>query len=407
MIDQLEESCLKQIIDMCNDSAFTNPIVVMPDTHAGRGSVIGFTMPFTDRLNPEVVGVDIGCGIKSWCLGHKSLKWILSNIVDFDKNIKRTVPMGRNINKKFDDTKLWLTHGAADWFLEALPELVRKVGLKYDFVLGSLKSLGGGNHFIEIGIDEQGRVWITVHTGSRNFGLKVANYHINKMRNGGLSKQERNDALQKEIQKLKTLYSGQELNDKILEFKSHQNDNDLTNYLWGDALDEYVNDMRVCQEYAAINRELILDAICKQLERFVKPDEEDFEEVESVHNYIDWLDKVIRKGAIQACKEQKVIIPFNMRDGIIIGVGKGNSDWNYSAPHGAGRLMSRTQARNTIPMEVYKQSMKDVYSSCISNKTVDESPMAYKDTELIKSLIAPTVEIVHTIKPILNIKAED
>jgi len=412
MIDEVEESCLKQIESMCDDTAFNNPIVIMPDCHQGKGSVIGFTMPFTDRVNPEVVGVDLGCGMKSWCLGNKPLKWILSNLVDIDKSIKRTIPMGRNIHQKhntINEIKTKVIDLYGNDYIESLKNLTRKIGMKYEMAIGSLCSLGGGNHFCEVGIDEEQRVWITVHSGSRNMGLRVANYHTNKMRDGGLSKKERNDILQNEIQMFKAIYSGQELNNKILEFRNSQinSPDNVTNYLTGKALDEYLEDMQICQQYAEINREFMLDAICKQLEKKIKISKYEFQEVESVHNYINFEDKIIRKGAISSYKDELLIIPFNMRDGLIIGRGKSNPDWNYSAPHGAGRLMSRTQARNTIPMQDYKNSMKDVYSSCISNKTVDESPMAYKSTDLIKSLIEPTVEIIHTVKPILNIKAED
>jgi len=288
--------------------------------------------------------------------------------------------------------------------------LATKIGANYDKVIGSMGTLGGGNHFIELGTDNENNLWLTVHTGSRNFGLRVANYHIEKMRNGGLSKAEKHKQLQIIIGELKKLYTGQELNDRINEHKNKISENDITNYLYGPALTEYLNDMKVCQSYAEWNRQLIVDDILKQLERYCTLDV--YEDntcncVESVHNYIDFTDNIIRKGAISSYKGEKVVIPFNMRDGLIIGVGKSNPDWNYSAPHGAGRLMSRTNARNSISMEDYKTSMKGVYSSCISKKTVDESPMVYKDAELIKSLIEPTVDIITAVKPIINIKAED
>jgi tRNA-splicing ligase RtcB (3'-phosphate/5'-hydroxy nucleic acid ligase) len=411
MIDDVEPSCLAQIQVMCNDSAFNNPIVVMPDTHSGKGSVIGFTMPFTDRLNPEVVGVDIGCGVLTMCLGRTPLKWIKSNIVDFDKNIKRTVPMGKTIHKNpkvVNQIEDWIMFNCGEKFLQDLMVLSNKIGADYKNVIGSIGTLGGGNHFIEIGVDEDENVWLTVHSGSRNFGLRTANYHINKMRQGGVSKQQKHEILRGAIANLKQQYSGQELNDKITEFSNKQNENNITNYLSGESLGEYLSDMSTCQLYAETNRTMMIDNICKQLERFVNMDvyeESSGNTIESVHNYIDFGDKIIRKGAIASYAGDKVVIPFNMRDGLIIGEGKSNADWNYSAPHGAGRLMSRTQATNTIPMDDYKESMKDVYSSCVCKSTVDESPMAYKDAELIKSLIFPTVEIITTIKPILNIKS--
>ena len=356
MIDSVEETAIKQIHEFLDCPAFEGAkIRIMPDVHAGAGAVIGFTSSLTDKIIPNVVGVDIGCGIASVNLGAREV-----DFAAFDAFVRANVPSGFSVHElaglpDIDD----------DDFLSSVHDVVKTTEQHQERVLRSLGTLGGGNHFIELGHDEAGSTWLTAHTGSRNFGLRVATYH--------------QDIAVKTVGKMGGL-----------------------EWLEGDAATTYRCHMMVAQSYAARNREMIFQRL---VEGFFAVPLGEVPMVESVHNYIDFQDRTIRKGAIAAHAGQMVVIPWNMRDGLIIGVGKGAADWNESAPHGAGRVMGRGQAKRTLKVEDFTATMVGVWSSCIGAKTLDEAPMAYKDHDAIEAALGDTVEVLHRVKPVYNFKA--
>jgi len=350
--DYVEEEAVRQIFSFLNCPVFDGETIrVMPDVHAGSGAVIGFTSTFTDKIIPNVIGVDIGCGVLSCNFKTDDL-----DLQALDRFIKQNIPSGFSINKK-------VRPEIKKPFLKSIRDVVAVIGEKEpDRDARAIGSLGGGNHFIEIGRDVNDEsYWLTIHSGSRNFGLRIAQHH-------------------------------QRIAKKLNPF------GDLS-WLDGDEAQLYIEHMKVAQQYASLNRELMMKSIIKHLGVKV------IDTVESVHNYIDFDNNIIRKGAISAQEGEKLIIPWNMEDGLIIGVGKGNTDWNCSAPHGAGRVLSRGKAKRTLSLDEFKERMKDVYSSCVSENTLDESPMAYKNCQEIIEYIEPTIEILHTIKPIYNFKA--
>lgn len=358
MIDDIEETAVTQIYNFLNSPAFAgSKIRIMPDVHAGIGAVVGFTGTLTDRVIPNVVGVDIGCGVSSVCLGDK---WVV-DLEKLDRFIRTEIPSGPTV------------HERAKVSGEVLEEFVctsYETEQESPRVIRSLRTLGGGNHFIELGTDQNMKLWLTIHTGSRNFGLKIAQFHQRKA--------------------VTTVGKGSGLE-----------------WLEGKDRELYLRHMEVAQRYAAYNRKSIQETITSGFFGFSRQTLAEFAEhtVESVHNYIDFQDNMIRKGAISAHKGQRVVIPWNMRDGLVIGVGKGNPEWNQSAPHGAGRVLARGQAKRTLQLEDFEKSMNGIWTSCVSLDTIDESPMAYKSDTLIRDAIADTVEVTHTIKPIYNFKA--
>lgn len=355
--DIVDESTLSQIYSMLNCKAFEGESIrIMPDCHAGKGSVIGFTMPMTDYIIPNIIGVDIGCGV----LSIKFDKDI--DVIEADKIIKSSVPMGFSIHETTSNPIGRLN-------TTKLKSISDRIEGDYTRYYCSMGTLGGGNHFIEVGEGDDGFKWLTIHTGSRKLGLDIANYHQRRARS-------------------------------LCESTNRQTPNGLEYLTVVKEGSEYLDDMRFAQEYASLNRKLIARSIVKSLG--IDP----LESVESVHNYID-EDNMIRKGAIRAYKNEKVIIPFNMEDGLIIAEGKSNRDWNCSAPHGAGRILSRGQAKRMLNLEEYEKSMKEkgVYTTSLSPSTLDECAGAYKNMIEIRDSIDPTVDIVTTVKPILNIKA--
>lgn len=362
-IDTIDETTVAQIYSFLNHPAFQGgKIRIMPDTHAGKGSVIGFTMEMNDYIIPNIVGVDIGCGMLICKINQKE--------IDFnalDSFIKENIPSGFSIQdsrgKKRNECDL------NSGFIEIVEEVSKKVGQKVD-PIASLGTLGGGNHFIEIDKHEDD-YYLVVHTGSRNFGLSVCGYHQKKA---------------KEL--MKKMFVGDAYKD--LEFLPMDQGGS-----------EYIEDMKIAQEYAALNRYLIVSRIMKY---FFKEEKFHYAISECVHNYIG-NDNIIRKGAISALNGETVIIPLNMRDGVIVGTGKGNADWNFSAPHGAGRILSRKKAKEEIQLEDFENVMEGIFTSCISKDTIDESPMAYKDKDLIIEAIKDTVDIDFIMKPVYNFKA--
>jgi RNA-splicing ligase RtcB len=355
MLDEIEPEALQQIYNFLNCPAFEGAkIRIMPDVHAGAGAVIGFTSTLTDKIIPNVIGVDIGCGVLTVNLG--AIQGI--DFVALDNHIRTYIPSGFNVNSRVDPL---LGQEA-----EVYRRVARETEQDEDRVLKSLKSLGGGNHYLEVGRDQNGNVWVTLHSGSRNFGLKIANWHQAKA--------------------VKTVGKGRGLE-----------------WLEGERATDYLEHMKIAQQYAAQNRRLMAEEILK----FFGKKLASLELVESVHNYINFQDRILRKGAISAHEGERVVIPWNMRDGMILGRGKGNPEWNFSAPHGAGRVMGRGQAKRTLDLEDFKKTMDGIWTSCVNKDTLDESPMVYKDPAMIQAAIADTVDIELTVKPLYNFKASE
>ena len=383
----IEDAAIEQIRRMC-DYAFTegSKIRIMPDVHAGKGCTIGTTMTIHDKAVPNVVGVDIGCGMYTVRL--------LETEIDFEHldEAAHYVPSGMNV---------W--EGRRESFdLEALRcyrELKDAKRLQR-----SLGTLGGGNHFIEVDRASGGTLYLVIHTGSRNLGKQVAEYyqHLAVELNQGREEYfKKRDALiaeykaagrRKEIQAaLKALHWA----DRPLSVPE-----DLC-FLYGEYLENYLHDVEICQLFARRNRELIAQIL---LERAGLTGADGFH---TIHNYIDTDEMILRKGTIAAHKGEKVLIPINMRDGSVLAIGRGNPEWNYSAPHGAGRLMSRGAARETLSMEAYTEAMKGIYTTSVNPSTIDEAPMAYKALEDIIDVIRDSVDVVDIMKPIYNFKASD
>ena len=363
-----ENNAVNQITNICNNAAYKNSkIRIMPDYHKGKGSVIGFTSTLEDRIIPNAVGVDINCGMYTVELGNFNI-----DFNKLDNFIKHNIPHGFKKNKK-------ISNKIDQELKENIKTISQKMNLDYRKQLRGVGSLGGGNHFIEINESKNNEKYLVIHTGSRNFGLQVCNYHQNK-------------AINYCKNKLK------EINDeKIIEYNLNKNQS----FLEGELAKNYYTDMKVAQKYANENRRLIAERILEFFGLNIK----DLRSFQTRHNYIDFKDKIIRKGAISAHKGEMVLIPLNMRDGSILARGKGNEDWNFSAPHGAGRIMSRTQAKKEISLENYKNSMKNVFSTSVSKKTLDEAPFAYKNSKEILNSISETVEIIEVLKPVYNFKA--
>lgn len=351
--DNVEQKCLEQTEELLKLDTFKNSKVrLMPDTHAGKGAVIGFTAKLTDKIIPNIVGVDIGCGML--CVYLNNIEIDLENL---DKEIYKKIPAGMNSFEKeitnFDKIKEIYCYDK----LKNSNKFPKQIG-----------TLGSGNHFIEIDIDDNNNKYLVIHTGSRNLGLQVAQYYQNL----AIAK-NKNDDISKELC-----------------------------HLEGKDREDYLHDMRICQEYAELNRETIAKTIVNDI---LKLDYDKLEKFHTVHNYISFVDYIIRKGAISAHKGEKVLIPLNMRDGALICIGKGNEEYNNSAPHGSGRVMSRKQAKENVNLDDYIESMKDIYTTSVNEYTLDESPFVYKNKNEIIENIKDTVDIVMNIKPIYNFKA--
>lgn len=364
----------------------------MPDVHAGAGCVIGFTGDLGDKVIPNVVGVDLGCGIMCVYLANLDI-----DLEELDKVINEEVPSGFNVHDKA-------------YYQFPLEDLYWYEHLKdTDRLLRSIGTLGGGNHFIEVDIDENGDKYLVIHTGSRNLGKQVADYYQN-LANDVLNygKDEYLKENQEIIEKCKENGENDKIQAKLDELskKYRQNKHKIPKelaYLEGKNRENYLHDMAICQEYARLNRLMIANIILDKIDKSGVLARAYFE---SVHNYISFEDNIVRKSAIQAKKGQKVIIPMNMRDGSIIGVGLGNEGWNMSAPHGAGRLMSRMKARDTLSNDEFKETMEGIYSTSVCEETLDEAPMCYKPMEEILECVRDTIEIEKIIKPIYNFKAK-
>ncbi len=387
--ENIEQTALDQINLLMEQDAFKKAKVrIMPDVHAGAGCVIGFTADLGDKVVPEVVGVDIGCGMSVSELGAVEIDYNR-----LDEIIRENIPSGRNVHNgraaRFDLTQLRCYRELRD-----TKRLERSIG-----------TLGGGNHFIEVDADKDGNQYFVIHTGSRNLGKQVCEYYQHlaiQTINGSFDIKKRKEEL---IAEYKATGRKAEIQDALKEIDRQYKPiermpKDLC-YLEGQYRDDYLHDMKLCQEFAILNRKTIADIVVEKMGWTV------MDAFESIHNYIDHENNIVRKGAIAAYKGQRVIIPLNMRDGCIIGIGKGNEDWNCSAPHGAGRVLSRAKAKETISMDDYKQSMDGIFTTSVSEDTLDESPMAYKPSEEIIRLVQDTVDIERIVKPVYNFKAAE
>ncbi|PWD99890.1 RtcB family protein [Marinilabilia rubra] len=375
----LEDEALGQIKKLINSDAYKNARVrIMPDAHAGKGCTIGTTMTITDKITPNLVGVDIGCGMLTIKLNN--------NDIDFarlDNIIRTKVPGGTKIHetiqKKFDFSGLRC-----------------KDHVDLSRANHSIGSLGGGNHFIEVSrADASGNVYLIIHSGSRKLGTDTCRYYQNKAIGDTA---ETKKAKKKLIKELKKKGKEKDISRELMMLKKPEIDKDLA-FLTGADFDDYMNDMAIVQRYASANRETMAEIILQEaglseISRF-----------ETIHNYIDFKRRILRKGAVSAEKGETLLIPINMRDGSLLCIGKGNEDWNFSAPHGAGRLMSRRKAKDLLDMDTFKNSMKDIYTTSVSTATLDEAPHAYKSMNEIKEAITDTVKVIDILKPLYNFKA--
>ena len=381
---QIDEKALEQIKRMCDyDLTLGSQIRIMPDVHAGKGCTIGTTMTIKDKVCPNIVGVDIGCGMYTVKLLNKE--------IDFEKvdEVCSWIPSGMNVwdspIESFDLTKLNCYSS-----LKKLSRLEKSLG-----------TLGGGNHFIEIEQSKSGDYYLVIHSGSRNLGKQVAEIYqrraINLHRGWDEYILRRNEV----IKEYKELGKSQEINQVLEKLKEGYGTLDIPEdlcWLYGDALNDYLHDIEICKKYAMRNIELIANMIMD------KTSLREIDSFHTIHNYIDINEMILRKGAIRAVKGEKVLIPMNMKDRSIIGIGKGNREWNYSAPHGAGRILSRQQAKEMLDIKEYRKSMEGIYTTSISLETLDEAPQAYKSVEDILDDIKETVDVIEVLKPVYNYK---
>ena len=385
----VEEGAIQQIKRMC-DYEFTSgsKVRIMPDVHAGKGCTIGTTMTVTDRVVPNIVGVDIGCGMYTVNLGKGE--------IDFKRldAASHAIPSGMKVWDRAQET----------FDFESLK--CYKQLKKVNWLKCSLGTLGGGNHFIEVEVSSDGTKYLVIHSGSRNLGKQVAELYqemaINQHKGIGKYFESRESI----IERLKAQGRESEIEDALAELKKKKENEvpdipeDLCD-LSGEPFEDYLHDIELCQQFARRNREIMASIILKRLGI------NGTDAFHTIHNYIDTKEMIIRKGAIAAHESEKVLIPINIRDGSILAVGKGNPEWNYSAPHGAGRVMSRMKAKQALSMKAYQETMKGIYTTSVTQATLDEAPMAYKSLEDIINVIGESVEIIEILKPIYNFKSSE
>lgn len=381
--DEIDQSAISQIINLLNQEFIQgSQIRMMPDVHAGAGCTIGTTMTITDKIVPNLVGVDIGCGILCVKLKETDFDW-----KRLDGVIHTHIPSGFDIR----------ACGVRP-FLE-LKELKIFKQVDSDRAYKSLGTLGDGNHFIEVDKDSSDNLWLLIHTGSRHLGTEVCKYYQDlawrKIKSAGIEKK-----IQETIEKLKKEGKQKDIENavKIIKSQAGPIQKELC-YLEGSDFDDYIHDMKIVQKFASVNRHAIAEILVDIMKW--RP----IEIIHTIHNYIDTENMILRKGAVSAEEGERLVIPMNMRDGSLICVGNGNPDWNCSDPHGAGRLMSRSEAKSKISMEDFEDSMKGINTTSVNQSTLDECPMAYKSMDSIVENIGETVEIVDIIKPVYNFKA--
>lgn len=383
--DIADEASVAQVLLLLNQEFVSGSrIRLMPDIHAGAGCTIGTTMTVTDKTVPNLVGVDIGCGMETVRIKEKHIE-----LQKLDKLIYEKIPSGFNIREKAHRYVSGIELEELYCYKEINPLRAEK----------SLGTLGGGNHFIEADKDEEGSIYIVVHSGSRHLGLEVANYYQNEGYNAlnGSSKRD----IELMIEELKAQGKEKSIQKSITALKNTKRTNipKQLAYVEGELFDRYIHDMKIVQKYAELNRRAMTDEIIKGMKLHVE------EQFTTIHNYIDTEAMILRKGAVSAEKGEKLLIPINMRDGSLICIGKGNDDWNRSAPHGAGRLMSRSAAKESFTVSEFKKQMGGIYTTSVNKDTLDECPMAYKGMDDIVNNIGETADITGIIKPIYNFKA--
>lgn len=383
----VEDEAIEQIRNMCDyELAEGSQIRIMPDVHSGKGCTIGTTMTVTDKVCPNIVGVDIGCGMYTVKLAEKELNF-----------------------EKIDEAAHFIPSGKDVWEGRLEPFDLERLkcfrSLKQSRRLQrSLGTLGGGNHFIEIDISKDGSYYLVIHSGSRNLGKQVAEIYQNLAIDLHMGKEEYFKKRDQIIEEYKAAGRRLEIQD-VLKILKNSFETQMLEvpeglcWLYGTYLEDYLHDVEICQEFARRNREKMAEIL---LERTGLTAVEGFH---TVHNYIDTEEMILRKGAIAAHKGEKVLIPINMRDGSVIAMGKGNPEWNYSAPHGAGRIMSRSKAKENLNLDEYVRAMKGIYTTSVNLETLDEAPMAYKSLEDIVDVIREAVDIVEIMKPVYNFKA--
>lgn len=415
--ETLEESALKQIYNMLESPAFDGiKVRMMPDCHTGSNCCIGTSYHIGNYVDPCHIGLDIGCCMTSIILSQPISK---EKYAEFEHKIRKDIPTGFNVHKYpviiekdfykyLNNVYDTIRSGWPDMIADIghideryITEMCKRINMDLGLFYKSLGTLGGGNHFMELGESENGKCYFTIHCGSRNFGVKVCNYWAKIAKNGKISK----DVIKGITELIKTTEPDKKKWKKLIEkTKIAYKELHPSGYLYGENLKGYLSDMVIAQAYASYNHDTIIELVRKILNIYGITISD---KIRSVHNYIDFKDHILRKGAIRAYEGEKMIIPFNMRDGLAICEGKSNDDWNFTAPHGAGRIMSRTEARKCVNIDDFKKSMDGIYSTCVGYSTVDESPMAYKDTDEIIRLIEPTAKILTFVKPKINIKATD
>jgi len=387
--DELEESAAKQIRAVCDQEAFAGcKIRIMPDVHAGMGCTIGTTMTIRDKIVPGMVGVDIGCGMETVEVDEKEIDFKRLN-----NTVRRRIPSGHSTRRDI--------HPLSDEI--DLSELRCAAHVDLKRARRSIGSLGGGNHFIEVDKADDGTLFLVIHSGSRHLGKEVAEYYQEEaLRNlSGVSRAQIDEL----IASLKAQNREQEIESEIDRMKEEGAGRlpvpkDLA-YVEGGLFDDYIHDMKIIQRFASLNRKAMTEIIMTHLGLTKR------NEFTTIHNYIDTDEMILRKGAVSAKRGERLLIPINMRDGSLICVGKGNDDWNRSAPHGAGRLMSRSAAYKKLSLDDYKAEMEGIFTTCISRATIDEAPMAYKTMDTIVKNIDDTAEIILRVKPVYNFKASE
>ncbi len=384
--DNIQPEAVNQIYSLITQAPFENEkIRIMPDVHYGMGCVVGFTSTYSNKIVPNVLGVDLGCGMLTVELGNAEI-----NLPELDNFIKKAVSINGSKKKS----------SVVDEIAKKLRCYKKLENLSKAYE--TFGTLGGGNHFIEIDTDENNNKYLIIHSGSRGLGLLVAKYYqqlaVNDCKNAGALEKERiTEELNKKGQPDKIAQAIAEINAKYAHKTKTPAD---FCYLEGKLMEDYLFDIKLCQQFASLSRKKMADEITN----FLKIRQTT--SFETVHNFID-ADNIIRKGAIPAHLGQRVLIPMNMRDGCIIAIGKGNENWNYSAPHGAGRLCKRSEAKEFFTLEEYKKEMNGIFTTSVSDSTLDESPMVYKPMEEIMKYIEPTVTIEKVIKPIYNFKCSE
>ena len=385
--DVVDSASIAQVQELCNQE-FTagSRIRLMPDIHAGAGCTIGTTMTIADKVVPNLVGVDIGCGMETVRIREGRLE-----LQKLDKLIQEKIPSGFAIR---DSAHPYLSQ-------IDLSELCCARHVDLLRAERSIGTLGGGNHFIEVDRDDDGNLYLVVHSGSRHLGVEVASHY----QQAGYKALNRADDASVEalVARMKAEGREKEIPKEIKRLKNARQTRipKALAYVSGDLFAQYIHDMRIVQRFAMLNRQAMVDVIVKGMKLHVE------DQFSTIHNYIDTDARILRKGAVSAKAGERLLIPINMRDGSLLCVGKGNADWNFSAPHGAGRLMSRADARQSFTVSAFKKQMAGVYTTSVSKATLDECPMAYKGMEDILNQIGPTAEVEKILRPIYNFKAGD